>query len=705
MGEAKVQVCVVGAGIAGLAAAVRLRARGLQVTVLEANPYPGGKLSSIEASGYRFDAGPSLFTLPELVVELFRVAGRSPAGRFSYQKKEIACRTFFPDGARLRAYAAPAALGAEAERVLGIEAGRVTDYLAHAARTYELLGRLFLEHPLNAASTWLGRDALRALLGARLRDVVFTLHQVNQNRLGEPRMVQYFDRMATYNGSSPYRAPGVLGMIAHLEHNLGTFLPDGGMISITRSLVQLAEELGVQFELGCRVTRILTEGARVTGVEAKGQIWPCDIVVCNMDVVAAYRQLLPQLQPPRRVVSQERSSSALIFYWGLRGQFPELGLHNVFFAQNYASEFRALFEEGTIAADPTVYVYVTAKEVEGDAPPGCENWFVMVNAPPNAGQDWDTLIPRVRQNVLEKLERQLGQPIKERIEVERVLDPRSIEERTSSVQGALYGSSSNSKLSAFLRHPNASSVRGLYFCGGSVHPGGGIPLCLQSARIVSEQIRCTMENRLSFTRLRYPVSLAVLCILYAVGAVGLLTPWREELIALSFANLLATALLLLGNHEQLGRWDLIAFGCCALLGFGVEVLGVETGVIFGSYSYSERLGPRWLDVPLMIGVNWAVLLFAIRAWLGTRVRSLLGMVLLGATAMTLFDWLMEPAAIALGYWQWEGNQIPLRNYLAWWVVSLLLLGGLQTFRPPAKNRLAPAVLMCMLLFFAVARWS
>jgi phytoene desaturase len=485
-----VKAIVIGSGIAGIAASIRLRALGVDVTVLEANDYPGGKLSSLQLGGYRFDAGPSLFTLPELVLELFRIANRSPDGRFAYKPKTIGCHYFYPDGTFLRGYTDPEQFAREVEQVLAVPGERVRQYLKHAAEVYSLVGRIFLEKPIDRLGTWTTAAVAKAMFHLGKFDLSSTLHETNVRRLSEPHLVQYFDRMATYNGSSPYRAPGILAMIPHLEHNIGTFVPEGGMISITRSLVALAEEIGVRFEYGRAVTQIMVEGRKARGVIVDGVRTEADVVVCNMDVVSTYRKLLPGLPAPERVLSQEPSSSALIFYWGMRKQFPQLELHNVFFGSDYPEEFRAIFEGGTLSADPTIYVNATAKDHPSDAPAGCENWYVMVNAPVNCGQDWDGLIARVRSNVISRLERQLGEAVEPHIEVEATLDPRGIEGRTSAYRGALYGSSSNSKWSAFLRHPNvAPEIQSLYFCGGTVHPGGGIPLCLNSARIAVERLR------------------------------------------------------------------------------------------------------------------------------------------------------------------------------------------------------------------------
>jgi phytoene dehydrogenase-like protein len=187
------------------------------------------------------------------------------------------------------------------------------------------------------------------------------------------------------------------------------------------------------------------------------------------------------------VEKQERSSSALIFYWGIKKKFEQLGLHNIFWSEDYQKEFSLLFEEKEIIDDPTVYVNITSKFEKGDAPEGCENWFVMVNAPHVAGQDWEEIEKHTRKNVISKLSRMLGTDVESLIETEKVLTPPTIQSQTSSYLGSLYGTSSNDRMAAFFRHPNFSpKIKNLYFCGGSVHPGGGIPLCLLSGKIVGD---------------------------------------------------------------------------------------------------------------------------------------------------------------------------------------------------------------------------
>jgi phytoene desaturase len=282
----------------------------------------------------------------------------------------------------------------------------------------------------------------------------------------------------------------MLSLIPHLEHNEGTFYPKGGMISITNALYQLALKKGVVFQFDSKVQKIIHAQNTVKGVVVNEQNIMADIVVSNMDIYFTYNQLLGNPIKAAKVLKQERSSSAFIFYWGINKSFPQLDLHNIFFSEQYEQEFQSLFKTGKPFEDPTVYINITSKrEPSVQAPEGKENWFVMVNAPANKGQDWHAIQAFYKQAILKKISRLLGEDIEPLIEVEDMLSPVTIEAKTASYMGSLYGTSSNSKGAAFMRHPNFSNTtKGLYFVGGSVHPGGGIPLCLSSAAIAANLV-------------------------------------------------------------------------------------------------------------------------------------------------------------------------------------------------------------------------
>jgi phytoene desaturase len=322
------------------------------------------------------------------------------------------------------------------------------------------------------------------------------LADYNAEVFKDERLQQFYNRFATYNGSSPYQTPGIMSMIPHLEQYFGTYFPKGGMHQITMSLFELAKDIGVKFHFNSKVDKIVVERKKAIGIEVGGKRILADIVVTNSDVVPTYRKLLKGHKAPEKVLKQPRSSSALIFYWGITKEFPQLDLHNIFFSKDYKNEFDYIFNKKTVHEDPTVYINITSKDHPSDAPKGCENWFTMINVPSNTGQDWDGIIKKARNNIIAKLSRLLNEDVSRLIDFEDVLDPRRIESNTQSYQGALYGASSNNKYAAFLRHPNfKQSIKNLYFCGGSVHPGGGIPLCLLSGKIVSDLIHKSNNGR------------------------------------------------------------------------------------------------------------------------------------------------------------------------------------------------------------------
>ena len=467
---------VIGAGIGGIAAALRLSKKGYQVTVFEANDYPGGKLSAFSLGDYRFDAGPSLFTMPQYVNELFELHDEKASDFFTYKKKKIACKYFWEDQIQITAYADPTLFLEEVKNKLGVETDVLKKYLKRAKKKFDLTAPLFLEQSLHKLKGFLNVKTLRALINLGLYEINQNLHSVNATQLKEPHLVQMYDRYATYNGSSPYQTPGIMTLVQHLEQEYGTFVPDGGMEQITQSLFELAKRKGITFHLGEKVNQILVKKGKATGVKTKNQTLMADIVLSNMDVFPTYKNLLKDIKPPERVLNQERSSSAVIFYWGINRIFDQLDLHNIFFSQDYKSEFEAIFNQKEPTDDFTVYVNITSKDVPSDAPKGGENWFVMINTPADCGQDWDQIKNKLKEKTIAKLNRILKVDLSLLIQEEEVLTPPLIEQKTSSHLGALYGSSSNDRMAAFLRHPNFSSkIKNLYFCGGVFIPEVAFP--------------------------------------------------------------------------------------------------------------------------------------------------------------------------------------------------------------------------------------
>lgn len=480
-------VGIVGSGIGGIAFAIRMQLLGHAVTVFEANSRPGGKLGLLEMHGYRFDTGPSLFTMPQLVDELFELAGKNPRDYFNYQRLPEICNYFWDDQTRLKTVEDAEETAQLMAETLHEDAATIYKYLKEAGEKYNIVSDLFLDDSLHKVSTWTSKKAMHGYANLHKLGLFQTMHQAHKTKFKNPKTVQLFDRYATYNGSDPYQTPATLSIIPHLEYNLGAYFPKGGMIEIPNALVQLAKDLGVQFHLNEKVEKILTKNNRATGIQTSKGTYDFDVVGSNSDIRPTYDQLLTDIDRPSKLLNQPKSSSGVIFYWGINRSFKELGVHNIFFSKDYKSEFDAIFKQETLFDDPTVYVNISSKVSPEDAPAGGENWFVLINAPANSGQDWDALIQRCRQQVIEKINHVLGINLEDYLVAEDYLDPRRIESRTSSSGGALYGNSSNNKFAAFLRHQNyRPAIKNLYWFGGSVHPGGGIPLCLSSAKIAAK---------------------------------------------------------------------------------------------------------------------------------------------------------------------------------------------------------------------------
>ena len=487
---------IIGAGVAGLASAIRLSTQGFDVYVYEKNAYPGGKLSHFERDGFKFDAGPSLFTQPQNIEALFDLANEPIADYFTYRSLPIACKYFYEDGVVINAFTNSLLFVRELEEKLGEDGEKLTSYLQQSAKMYQSIGTIFLNYSLHKSSTLFKAPIRKALAAIKPKYLFKTLNSLNEKSFTKSHTIQLFNRYATYNGSSPYKAPGMLSLIPHLEHNEGAFYPNGGMISISNALYRLAIKKGVNFYFNSQVKSIIHHEDTVRGIVANDDNHYADVIVSNIDAYFTYKNLLKDHRKAKRILKQERSSSALIFYWGINQQFPQLDLHNIFFAADYKSEFDSLFNTKSLYNDPTIYVNITSKcEPDLQAPAGKENWFVMVNVPANIGQDWAAFAVKYRQVIIAKLNRLLQTNIESLIQVEEILDPVLIESKTASFMGSLYGTSSNSKMAAFLRHPNfTNAIKGLYFVGGSVHPGGGIPLCLQSAKIMSDIVAIDIKK-------------------------------------------------------------------------------------------------------------------------------------------------------------------------------------------------------------------
>ncbi len=489
------EIAVIGAGLGGLSAALRLASQGCKVDVYEQNDQPGGKANQILLDGFRFDTGPSLLTMPFVLKELFEYSGERIEDYLEIIPLNVLCKYFYSDGTVINAYSDMEKFSSEIENKTSDSSATVKKYLKYSKTIYDYTADLFLYGSFSGIKNFINLKSFKTLFNIYKIDPFRTMHDANQSFFKDNKTIQLFDRYATYNGSNPFQAPATLNIIQHVEYNLGGFIVKDGIYSIVQALYKLCEKKGVRFFFNSKVESIELKGCRVRGILVKrngeSENKKYSVVLSNADVNYTYQNILKDnlSMAAVRYKNQTPSSSALVFYWGVEGNYEELEIHNILFSINYKEEFDDLFLRKIYPEDPTVYIYISSKYREDDALKGHENWFVMINVPYLDGEENKKEIEKAKKTILRKIKEILKIDLSNKIKFEKVLSPSIIEKQTGSFKGSIYGVSSNNKSAAFLRQKNRSKeYKGLFFCGGSAHPGGGIPLVLLSGKIVSEEI-------------------------------------------------------------------------------------------------------------------------------------------------------------------------------------------------------------------------
>ncbi len=481
------RVLVVGAGLAGLSAALRLAGAGREVTVIEASTGPGGRSGQRTEHGYVFDTGPTVLTMPDLIGDALACVGEDIGAWLDLLPVDPVYRAHFPDGVFLDVRSDPAAMADEVERVCGAaEASGYLRYVDFVSRLFRLEMADFIDRNIDSPWGLLTPNLARVVASGGLRRLAPKVGSY----LKDPRTQRVMSFQSMYAGLSPYDALAVYAVISYMDSVAGVVFPRGGMYAVPRALAAAATKHGVTFHYGKRASRVLVEHGRATGIETtEGERFDADVVVLNPDLPVAYRDLLPPSAAPRRLDSLRYSPSCLLLLVGSRQGYAGAAHHNIHFGRAWQTVFRDLFDREQLMTDPSLLVTYPSATDPGLAPPGRHLYSVLAPTPnTSAGIDWSVIGPRYRDECLATLEARGYIGFRDAIEVEHVTTPADWA-RLGMSAGTPFASSHTVCQTGPWRPANlAPHVEGLVFTGSGTQPGVGVPMCLLSGRLAAERI-------------------------------------------------------------------------------------------------------------------------------------------------------------------------------------------------------------------------
>ena len=476
-------VVVVGAGLGGLSAALRLAGAGRRVTVLEREDVPGGRAGLLTDSGYAFDTGPTVLTMPDLIADAFDCVGEEMSDWLTLDPVSPLYRARFADGTSMDVHADVEAMCAELETVVGPdEAAGYRRYVDFVSELYRLEMRDFIDRNIDSPLSLVRPSLVRLAAIGGFRRLAPKVEQF----LKDDRTQRVFSFQAMYAGLSPYDALAIYAVIAYMDSIAGVFFPRGGMHAVPRAMAAAAEKHGVDFRYGTEVTGIERRGRRATAVlTADGGRVPCDAVVLNPDLPVAYRDLLGE--QPWSVRRLRYSPSCYLMLAGSSASYGEMAHHNIHFGSAWRQVFREIIDEGRVMSDPSVLVTNPTRSDPSLAPEGRHIYYVLFPTPNlDAPIDWVAEAPRYRDHVLETLEKRGYSGFGDAIEVEHVTTPLDWG-RLGMERGAPFAAAHSFTQTGPFR-PHNIWGENVVFAGSGTQPGVGVPMVLISGRLAAERI-------------------------------------------------------------------------------------------------------------------------------------------------------------------------------------------------------------------------
>ncbi|MBB4825478.1 diapolycopene oxygenase [Sporosarcina luteola] len=491
MERSKNTVIVIGGGLGGLSAAISLAQAGYKVTLFEKNDHLGGKLNRLEQDGFGFDLGPSILTMPHIFEKLFHGSGQQMADYVPIQRLSREWRSFFPDGTVLDLYGDLNLMEEANPFLCRQDIDDYNEFLAYAQRLYEMTETGYFAEGLDSTGEVIRHHGL--FTSFKGFDLTSTMYEAIAKRIREPHLRDMLSYFIKYVGSSPYDAPAVLNMMIYMQHAQGCWYIPGGMHKLAEGLTKLANLAGVSLYTGIVVAKLKKEDGRIISVElTDGRTIEADYFVSNMEVIPAYEKLLSEDKSFTDKLAKkfEPSSSGLVLHLGVKKEYPQLNHHNFFFSENLQDQMDMVFHRNMLPDDPTIYLVNTNKTDPDQAPAGHENLKILPHIPHIQDNPFTKADYRAfEERVLFKLERMGLEGLRENIVTRDVWTPHDIERMYGSHRGSIYGTvSDKQKNKGFKNKKQSERYDNLYFVGGTVNPGGGMPMVTLSGQQVCDKI-------------------------------------------------------------------------------------------------------------------------------------------------------------------------------------------------------------------------
>lgn len=484
------EVVIVGAGPGGLAAAMLLAAAGVRVTVIERQDRVGGRTATIGGEGFRFDLGPTFFLYPEILRSIFQMCGRSLDREVDLIRLDPHYRLKFEDGAELCATPDVGRMEREIARISPEDAAGLRPWLEINRRKLQAF-KPILQAPFEGPA-----DLLRAPL-LKLLPLLRPLRSVDgdlSRYFRDERIRLAFSFQSKYLGMSPFRCPSLFTILSFLEYEHGIFHPRGGCGAVSQAMARAARDLGATIRLGEPVEEVLFEGTKAVGVRTAAGTYRSDALVVNADFAHFMTRFVPdrlrRRWTDRNLARKRYSCSTFMMYLGLDGSEPDLDHHTIYLAGDYRSNLADIETHHRLGDNPSVYVHNPSVTDSSMAPPGMTSLYVLVpvtHQHPNV--DWARHTRRFRTITLRQLERIGVRDIERRIRYEKILTPRGWEEDMAIFRGATFNLAHSLDQLLHLRPRNRfEDLDGVYLVGGGTHPGSGLPVIYESARITSRLV-------------------------------------------------------------------------------------------------------------------------------------------------------------------------------------------------------------------------